>query len=86
VDFGGLAVGVSCGDALAKGLQAAHPLTGSRLRANDERFRLDAAAGAVPRPARPECPSVAPRRAGCRCGRVRAGSLLCTPARSFGSG
>ncbi len=40
-----------------------HPLTGSRLRANDERFRLDAAAGVVSRPARPECPSVVPRRA-----------------------
>jgi hypothetical protein len=57
------AVGVSCGDALTKGLQAAHPLTGSRLRTNDERFRLDAAAGVVSRPALPECPSVVPRRA-----------------------
>jgi hypothetical protein len=63
VDFGGLAVGVSCGDAFAKGLPAADPLTGSRLRANDERFRLDAAAGVVRRPARPECPSLVPRRA-----------------------
>jgi hypothetical protein len=40
-----------------------HPLTGSRLRANDERFRLDADAGVVSLPARPECPSVVPRRA-----------------------
>lgn len=41
VDFGGLAVGVSCGDAFAECLEAAH-------------FGLDAAAGVVAGPAFPE--------------------------------
>jgi hypothetical protein len=33
VDFGGLAVGVACGNALAEGFQAAHPLPGNGLTA-----------------------------------------------------
>lgn len=47
LDFGGLAVGVSCGDAFSEGLEAAH-------------FGLDPASGVVPRPALPECPAVVP--------------------------
>jgi hypothetical protein len=47
LDFGGLAVGVSCGDAVPEGLEAAH-------------LRLDPASGMVSRPALPECPAVVP--------------------------
>ena len=50
VDFGGLTVGLSSGDALSEGLEAAHP-------------RLDAAAGVVPRPAFPEGPALISGRA-----------------------
>ena len=50
VDFGGLAVGVACGDTLTEGLQAAHP-------------RLDPAAGMVSSPVLPEGPAVISRRA-----------------------
>jgi hypothetical protein len=60
LDFGGLAVGVSCGDAFAKDLQSAHPLPGSRLRANNERFRLDPASYMVSGPALPERPAIVP--------------------------
>lgn len=52
MDFGGLAVGVSCGDALAKGIQAAHP-------------RLDPASGVVSRPTFPERPAVVAGGAQC---------------------
>ena len=47
LDFGGLAVGVSCGDTFAKGPEAAH-------------LRLDPASGMVSGPAFPERPAVVP--------------------------
>ena len=47
LDFGGLAVRVSCGDAFAKGLEAPH-------------LRLDPASDVVSCPALPECPAVMP--------------------------
>jgi hypothetical protein len=58
LDFGGLAVGVSCSDALTEGLEAAHPLPSHGLPANHERVRLDPATGVVSGPARPECPAI----------------------------
>jgi len=48
VDFGSLAVGVSCGDALAEGLEAAH-------------LCLDPAAGVVSGPVLPERSAVVPQ-------------------------
>ena len=50
MDFGGLAVGVSRGDAFAEGLEASH-------------FGLGAAAGVVSRPPLPERPAVVARGA-----------------------
>ena len=52
LDFGGLAVGVSCGDTFAEGREAAH-------------LRLDAASGMVSGPAFPERPAVVPCGAQC---------------------
>jgi hypothetical protein len=39
MDFGGLSVGVSCGDAFSEGLETALPLPGSGVPANHERGR-----------------------------------------------
>ena len=50
LDFGGLAVWVSGGDALAEGLEAPH-------------LRLDPASDVVSGPALPECPAIVPGRA-----------------------
>ena len=50
LDFGGLAVGVSCSDTFAEGLEAPH-------------LRLDPAPGVVSCPALPERPAVVPGRA-----------------------
>lgn len=47
LDFGGLSVRVSCGDALAEGLEAAY-------------FCLDPASDMVSGPALPECPAIVP--------------------------
>jgi hypothetical protein len=55
-----LAVWVSRGDTLPKGLEAPHPLTGSRLRANDERFCLDPTSRVIAGPALPERPAIVP--------------------------
>jgi hypothetical protein len=52
LDFGGLAVWVSRGDALAAGVEAAH-------------LCLDPASGVVSGPALPECPAVVPGGAQC---------------------
>jgi hypothetical protein len=58
LDFGVLAVGVSCGDALTEGLEAAHPLPGNGLPANHERVRLDPASDVVSGPPLPERPAI----------------------------
>ena len=47
LDFCGLVVGVSCGDAFTEGLETAH-------------LRLDPASGVVSCPAVPECPAIVP--------------------------
>jgi len=49
-----------CGDALAEGFEAPHPLPGNGLLANHERVRLDPASCMVSGPALPECPAVVP--------------------------
>jgi hypothetical protein len=63
MDFGGLAVGVPCSDALAEGLEAAHPGFG-------------AAAGVVSRPSLPERTAVVTRSAQGFVARPGCGTIL----------
>lgn len=57
LDFSGLVIGVSCGDAFTNDFEAAHPLVGSALRSNVTR---GFASGVLSGPALPECPAVVP--------------------------
>ncbi len=53
LDLGDLPVEVPRHERLAHQFQAVHPLTGSRLLANDERFRFDATSSVVSAPTSP---------------------------------